>query len=190
MDGTTERYAPLPSPGRGRWREAPDEGPFCEAKRWGLGPIQRTPAIIAPHQSASLTASPKGSQTAAAGTRDERRELRIAAASLRTGLAMTGIVTLLRFIEGNSKQVLSLRGAACGDAAIRNSRPLGSGMVKDGSRSIDKLRGRSVHVDRPRSVFPYACSNTSSQKRLNSSMLFTATNQTTSRSMLPYSWAT
>ena len=37
---TTERLAPLPSPGRGRWREAPDEGPFCEAKRWGFGPIK------------------------------------------------------------------------------------------------------------------------------------------------------
>jgi hypothetical protein len=36
---------------------------------------------------------------------------------------MTGIAALLRFLEGTGNLVLSLRGAACGDAAIRNSRP-------------------------------------------------------------------
>ena len=69
-NGTTERYAPLPSPGRGRWREAPDEGPFCEAKRWGVSPIERALAVIAPHQSAALR------ETAAASCLAEARSRR------------------------------------------------------------------------------------------------------------------
>ena len=75
INGTTERHAPLPSPGRGRWRGAPDEGPFCEAKRWGVSPIQPASAVIAPHQSSALRETadasfPQGKPPAAAGTGD------------------------------------------------------------------------------------------------------------------------
>ena len=68
-NSTTERSAPLPSPGRGRWREAPDEGPFCEAKRWGVSPIKRTSTVIAPHQSAALRETAAASCLAAARSR-------------------------------------------------------------------------------------------------------------------------
>ena len=113
-NGTTARPAPLPSPGRGRWRGAPDEGPFCEAKRWGVSPIQRTSAIIAPHQSSALreTAAdsfPQGKPARCGGdggrgTRDGDRtgDADCRVASL---LAMTRIVTLPRWTEVWSKQV-------------------------------------------------------------------------------------
>ena len=112
-NGTTERPAPLPSPGRGRWRGAQDEGPFCGAKRWGVSPMKtcvgaNRPSLLsaaatgtgAPSSVSFADSFPQGKPNRCGGTGDggrrtgTGRELRIATTSLRTGLAMTDLLAV------------------------------------------------------------------------------------------------